>query len=113
MSADKCKSFRHLGTKGQDVSRNGQNPGHRNGRLHAPTAGVTNDEILGVRHVMASGRRIPVFLSRNDGGSVAARCVLEGGDTPIIDGPNADAALAMLQDAIDGLLLARVSRNGS
>ena len=111
MSTKIRKSLRRLGARGQEASRSGQNSGHRDGPRHAQKLGVTNDDSLGVRHVLASGRRIPVFLSRNDGGSVAARCLLEGGDTPIIDGPTADAALGLLQDAIDGLLLARVARS--
>jgi hypothetical protein len=33
--------------------------------------------------------------------------VLSPQDTPIVDGPDPDAVLALLRDVIDGLLLAR------
>ena len=44
---------------------------------------------------------------QNEGSSVAARCVLGSGDTPIIDAPTAEEALAAVEDALEGLLLAR------
>ena len=50
---------------------------------------------------------IQVQLSRNAGGSVAGRALLGAQDTPIVDGPDAEAVLAVLRDVIDGLLLAR------
>ena len=65
---------------------------------------------LAVRHLQTAGRRIPVLLSRNEGGSVEARCLLGAGDTPIVDGATADEVLSVLADALDGLLLARRSR---
>ena len=52
---------------------------------------------------------IPVQLSRNAGGSVAGQAVLSAQDTPIVDGPDAEAVLAVLRDVIEGLLLARQS----
>ncbi len=69
---------------------------------------MPGSRVLAVRHLQASGRTIPVFLSRNEGGSVAARCVLDAGDTPIVDGPSMEEVLRLLQDAIEGLLMARV-----
>ena len=70
-------------------------------------AGVTHKKIIGVRHVRAGGRLIPVQFFRNDGGSVAGRFVLSAQDTPILDGPDPESVLALLRDVIDGLLLAR------
>jgi len=64
-------------------------------------------KIFAVRHLRVGERLIPVQLSRNDGGSVAGRALLSAQDTPIVDGPDAEAVLAVLRDAIDGLLLAR------
>jgi hypothetical protein len=39
---------------------------------------------------------------------VAARCVIGANDTPIVDGPTTEEVLRLLQDSLDGLLLARV-----
>jgi hypothetical protein len=66
-------------------------------------------KIIAVRHLRAGGRLIPVHFSRNAGGSVAGRAVLGAQDTPILDGPDPEAVLAVLRDVIDGLLLARRS----
>ena len=66
-------------------------------------------KIIAVRHLRAGGRLIPVHFSRNAGGSVAGRAVLGVQDTPIVDGPDPEAVLAVLRDVIDGLLLARQS----
>jgi hypothetical protein len=68
---------------------------------------VTQQKIIAVRHLRAGGRLIPVQFSRNAGGSVAGRAVLDAQDTPILDGPDPEAVLAVLRDVIDGLLLAR------
>jgi len=68
---------------------------------------VTHQKPIEVRHLRAGGRTIPVQFFRNAGGSVAGRFVLGAEDTPIVDGPTPEAVLAVLRDAIDGLLLAR------
>jgi hypothetical protein len=68
---------------------------------------VTDLNFIAVRHLRARGRVIPVELFRNEGGSVAARCRLGAGDEPIIDGPTEDEVIAAVQDALEGLLLAR------
>jgi len=68
---------------------------------------VAEQKIFAVRHLRAGGRVISVQLSRNAGGSVAGKAMLSAHDTPIVDGPDAEAVLAMLRDVIDGLLLAR------
>ena len=71
------------------------------------SAQIVTQKIFAVRHLRVGERLIPVQLSRNDGGSVAGRALLSAQDTPIVDGPDAEAVLAVLRDAIDGLLLAR------
>jgi len=68
---------------------------------------VTRQKIIAVRHLRAGGRLIPVQFSRNDGGSVAGRAVLGAQDTPILDGPDPEAVLALLRDVMEGLLMAR------
>ena len=93
----------------QGSSLSSQFAGRIPGLPLADFAGMAANPILAVRHLQASGRTIPVFLSRNEGGSVAARCMLDAGDTPIIDGPSAEEVLQLVQDSIDGLLLARLS----
>lgn len=95
---------------GQDSSHSSQNLGQTLGPPLALFGGMAGSPILAVCHVQASGRSIPVFLSRNEGGSVAGRCVLDGGDTPIIDGSSTEEVLRLLQDAIEGLLMARLAR---
>ncbi len=66
-------------------------------------------KLIAVRHVYAGGRVIPIHFFRNDGGSVAGRFMLDAKDTPILDGPSPEAIIAVLQDVIDGLLLARAA----
>ncbi len=92
---------------GPKSSPSSQNLSHSHGPWLADSAGMAGSPILAVRHLQASGRTIPVFLTRNEGGSVAARCMFAAGDTPIIDGPSAEEVLRLVQDAIDGLLMVR------
>ncbi len=66
-------------------------------------------DLIAVKHLKAGGRVIPVELYRNACGTVAARCDL-GSDFPIIDGPSADEVLKAVEDALEGLLLARALR---
>ena len=68
---------------------------------------MDKSKLIGVRHLTVAGRSIPVELFRNDGGSVAARCLLGGGEMPIIDGPSTEEVMAALEDAIEGLVFAR------
>ena len=70
---------------------------------------MDSHKVIAVRHLRAGGRLIPVHFFRNDGGSVAGRCVLGAQDTPILDGPDPETVLELLRDVIDGLLLARKS----
>jgi hypothetical protein len=71
--------------------------------------GVTEENLIGVRHLRVGSRLIPVQLFRNAGGSVAGRFVLGAQDTPIVDGPTPEAVLDLLRDVLEGLLLARKS----
>jgi len=68
---------------------------------------VNRENLIGIREIRSGGRKVTVELYRNDGGSVAACLIFAPTDRPIIDGKNADEALATAQDALDGLLLAR------
>ena len=68
---------------------------------------MTQPKIIAVRHLRAGGRLIPVHFSLNQGGSVAGRALLGAEDTPIIDGPDPEAVLQILREAMEGLLLAR------
>jgi hypothetical protein len=68
---------------------------------------VSPDDLIDVREVRSGGRRVVVQLFRNAGGSVAARCVLGEAEGPIIDGKSAEEAMAAVEDALEGLLLAR------
>jgi hypothetical protein len=71
---------------------------------------VAEPELIAVRQIRAGDLTIAVELYRNEGGSVAARCRLGEGDAPIIDGPSEEEVLAAVQDALEGLLLARRRR---
>lgn len=68
---------------------------------------MTDQKLIGVRHLKAGGRLIPIQLFRNAGGSVAARVMLGDQDTPILDGPTPEAVLDLMKDVLEGLLLAR------
>jgi len=68
---------------------------------------VNREKLIAVREVRSGGRKVVVELFQNDGGSVAARLVFAPRDMPIIDGASAEEALATIEDALEGLLLAR------
>ncbi|HEU4384427.1 MAG TPA: hypothetical protein VFR85_13145 [Anaeromyxobacteraceae bacterium] len=70
---------------------------------------MNKTELIAVKHLKAGGRVVTVELFRNACGTVAARCHL-GDDLPIIDGPSADEVLKAVEDALEGLLLARTLR---
>jgi hypothetical protein len=65
--------------------------------------------LIAVRHLSREGRRIPVLLFRNVGGSVAGQCLLDRDDTPIVDAPTASAVISLLEDVLDDLIEARRS----
>lgn len=71
--------------------------------------GVSHGDLIGVREVRSGGRSVVVELFRNAGGSVAARCVLGEQDCPIIDARSPEEALALVEDALEGLLMARAA----
>jgi hypothetical protein len=73
---------------------------------------VNRDKLIAVREVRCGGRTVQVELFRNAGGSVAARCLLSPEEAPIIDGRDAAEALAAVEDALEGLLLARSPGSG-
>jgi hypothetical protein len=68
---------------------------------------VDPSNLIGVHHIQSGGRRIPVLLFRNGSGSVSGRCLIDRGDTPIVDGESPEAVLELLAAIIDDLLLAR------
>jgi hypothetical protein len=65
--------------------------------------------LITVRTLRVGDSDVTVEVFRNAGKSVAARCMLGTYDTPIIDAPSADEALAAVADALEGLLFARSS----
>jgi bifunctional N-acetylglucosamine-1-phosphate-uridyltransferase/glucosamine-1-phosphate-acetyltransferase GlmU-like protein len=71
---------------------------------------VEATSLIGVRQIKAGGRTVTVELSRNECGTVAARCLIGSGDMPIIDGPTLDEVMAAVEDALEGLLFARARR---
>lgn len=70
---------------------------------------VNRDDLIEVREIRTSSRRVLVQLYRNAGGSVAARFLLGETDMPIIDGASVEEALASAADALEGALLARAA----
>ena len=72
---------------------------------------VANPILIETRHLSAMGREVPVQLFRNACGSVSARCVIDVGDTPIVDGPTADAVIQILQESLEALLLTRMRKS--
>jgi hypothetical protein len=64
---------------------------------------------IGVRQLRVGDRLVTVELYQNEGKSVAARCLIGVGDTPIVDAPSVDEAIAALEDIMEGVLLARRS----
>lgn len=71
------------------------------------------NRLIAVRHLRTKGRKIPVLFFRNSGGSVSGRVLLGRDDKPILDGPTPEAVLALAEDLLDGLLLARSLRAGT
>lgn len=69
-----------------------------------------HESLIGVREVRSGDRTVVVELFRNAGGSVAARCILGAQDQPIIDARSPEEALALVEDTLEGLLLARAGR---
>ncbi|HSN91058.1 MAG TPA: hypothetical protein VLS93_07500 [Anaeromyxobacteraceae bacterium] len=72
---------------------------------------MADSKPIAVRCLRVGDTTVTVELFRNAGGSVAARCRLGEGDSPIIDARTEEEALAAVRDALEGLLLSR-SRPG-
>lgn len=64
-------------------------------------------EPIAVHHLESRGRRVPVLLFRNAGGSVSGRFLIADDDTPIVDAPTADAVLSLVAELLDTVLLVR------
>lgn len=64
---------------------------------------------IGMRYLEVGGCKVPVVLRRNGCGSVAGQCLLEDSERPIVDAPSVEDALALIQDILEALLLARGS----
>jgi hypothetical protein len=71
-----------------------------------PLGGVTS-KLIAVRQVSAEGKRIPVLLFLCAEGRGYARCLLAADDTPIVDGPTPEAAFALVEELLEGMLSAR------
>ena len=94
--------------EGQGSSPCGQHAGQGVARtLLRPGAMTEVKSLIAVRHLSRDGRRIPVLLFRNVGGSVAGQCMLDQDDTPIVDAPTASAVISLLERVIDDLIAAR------
>ena len=63
--------------------------------------------LIEIRHLESQGRRVPVHLSRNEHGSVAGRVIFSDDDAPILDGPDVESVLKVIEDHLQWLLLAR------
>ncbi len=74
---------------------------------------MNRDKLIGTRELRCGGQTVQVELFRNAGGSVAARCLLSPEDVPIIDGRDVEDVLAAVEDALEGLLLARRTAAGA
>ena len=70
---------------------------------------MRRENLIAVRELRVAGRLVTVELSKNEGNSFAARCVLDAKDTPIIDGPSAEEAMATLEEVLEGVLMARAA----
>ena len=95
--------------RGQEAGRQARKLAGRFGSHIALHPRMSSTVVIGIRYVWAGSRRIPVLLSRNEGGSFAAQCLLGSADRPIIDGASPREALAATENAIEGLLFARQS----
>jgi hypothetical protein len=71
------------------------------------------NELIGVSHLTAGGRRIPVLLFRNEGGSFAGHCLLAHDDTAVIDGPSPEAVIALFERLIEDVLFVRSHAAGA
>lgn len=71
---------------------------------------VVPAKLIAVKQLSANGQQIPVLIFRSTRGKIFARCLLAVDDTPIVDGPTPEAAFALVEDLLDGMLSARAIR---
>jgi hypothetical protein len=64
-------------------------------------------KLISVHYLCIGRERVPIVLTHNEGGTVAGECLLGDEERPIIDGPSVQVVLAVIQDALEVLLLAR------
>lgn len=67
------------------------------------------ETLIGIRHVYAGSRKIPVLLMRTHAGGVAGQCLLENAERPIVDGASVQDVLQVIEGALDALLLSRAN----
>ncbi|TMA22819.1 MAG: hypothetical protein E6J62_13580 [Deltaproteobacteria bacterium] len=94
-------------SRSQPFGRFSQELGSRLARGLLLRGRMQTNELIGVRHLSASGRRIPVLFFQNEGGSFAGHCLLADDDTAIIDGPSPEAVLALFERLIEDVLFLR------
>jgi hypothetical protein len=70
------------------------------------------DDEIETRYLDAGGLRIAVELRQSASGSIAARFFLGPTEAPIIDAPTKEAALQLVQCALDVLVARRSSNPG-
>jgi hypothetical protein len=63
--------------------------------------------LIGIRHLWAGPSKALVLLTRNEGGSIAGHCLLNGGERAVIDGQTAGLVLGVIGDVLEVLWLAR------
>jgi hypothetical protein len=71
------------------------------------SAVVPPTTLIGIRNLWAGPSRALVLLTRNESGSIAGHCLLNGGERAVIDGQTAGLVLGVIEDVLEVLLLAR------
>jgi hypothetical protein len=66
--------------------------------------------LIGIRHLWAGPSKALVLLTRNEGGSIAGHCILNG-ERAVIDGQTAGLVLGVIEDVLEVLSLARRPSN--
>jgi hypothetical protein len=94
--------------RGQLSGQSGQLSGRGHGAAIAAMRGMLPPPgLIEIRHLESQGRRFPVHLSRNEHGSVAGRVIFSDDDAPILDGPDVESVLKVIEDHLQWFLLAR------
>jgi hypothetical protein len=68
---------------------------------------IHSSTLIGIRHLGTGTSQPLVILARNQGGSVAGYCLLEGFEPAVVDGPTAGLVLRVIEDVLEVLLLTR------